>query len=248
MEDVDTFIGLLGEAFTEHFDNEDPSEETVKKEPVRVPRIAYDSLTPEEFASKYSATNTPVILGDAFTVVPMHLNLQYWAEHHGHKPVPLDLGTPSEKVVRFGDFLEGSDPDLVHRYCRSLHTFDWFPKENRTLSLPGVFGHNYLAATDKGYPGGWHKWFELFINSRECQGFPFLHVDMCATHAYSLQVQGIKRFHLFPPSDSEFLYPYGNMGTRSFIDHNDIVGGFFSALIIPVLPHVSLITFTMQAQ
>ena len=35
--------------------------------------------------------------------------------------------------------------------------------------------------------------FELFISNRECVGFPFLHKDMCATHAMSMQVQGIKR-------------------------------------------------------
>lgn len=102
-----------------------------------------------------------------------------------------------------------------------------FPEENASsLRLPPVFGTNYLSQGplyDSGVlPAGWARWCELFISTRESAGFPFLHQDMCATHAFSMQVQGIKRFILFPPSDSQYLYPLGLTAARSPIPHEDI--------------------------
>ena len=34
-----------------------------------------------------------------------------------------------------------------------------------------------------------------------------LHVDVCNIHAYSMQIQGTKRFTFFPPGDAPCLYP-----------------------------------------
>jgi hypothetical protein len=49
--------------------------------------------------------------------------------------------------------------------------------------LAYVFEHRRAAQ-------GWRSWFELFLSSRECAGFPFLHRDMCSTHAFSMQIEG----------------------------------------------------------
>ena len=86
-----------------------------------------------------------------------------------------------------------------------------------------MLGTNHLLEKGKSYPEAWSRWFELFISNRDSPGFPFLHKDMCATHALSMQIQGIKRFILFPPSDTCFLYAYGNTQTRSAVPHGDIV-------------------------
>lgn len=119
--------------------------------------------------------------------------------------------------ARLGDYLSFSDRDLNKKYCRSLHTCEWFPEENKGLKFPSIFGKNYLHEEGKGYPKvsilhqsvavqhtevdatirtescgqGWSSWFELFISSRECLGFPFLHRDMCSTHAFSMQIEGM---------------------------------------------------------
>ena len=87
------------------------------------------------------------------------------------------------------------------------------------------FGENELARLDGGYPKGWNPWFELFVNTSESRGFPFLHQDMCSTHANVMQVQGRKRFVCFPPTDSEFLYRDGGFGTRSRIPSEQIMAG-----------------------
>ena len=96
MEDVDVWLNVLGEAI-ESFDCEDPNVTSDQyKTPVRVQRIDYDSITPEEFFNRFSKTNTPIILGNAESHMPMHLTAEYWRTHYGEKIVPLDVNMPSQ--------------------------------------------------------------------------------------------------------------------------------------------------------
>ena len=157
----------------------------------------------------------------------------------------LDVGTPLERVVKLGDYMQFSDADMSKAYCRSLHTFEWFPDVNAKLRFPEklVNPTNFLTQPGLpgfGYPPAWGRWFELFISNRECVGFPFLHKDMCATHAMSMQVQGIKRFILFPPSDSQYLYTFGETGTRSRVPHSDICAFKVDREEFPLYYHASL--------
>jgi len=80
-----------------------------RQEPIRVPRIPYSSITAAEFEERYSSTNTPIILGDAFEPegpVPRQFDLAYFKQHHRDALVPLDLGTPMERTVKLGDYME----------------------------------------------------------------------------------------------------------------------------------------------
>ncbi len=93
---VDAWLDILDEAI-ESFDREDPNVTSNQyKTPVRVPRIDYESITPEEFFNRYSKTNTPVILANAESHLPMNLTSEYWRTHHGDKIVPLDVNMPSQ--------------------------------------------------------------------------------------------------------------------------------------------------------
>lgn len=99
MADVDCWLGLLGEAI-ESFDSVEIIEAAKQKTPIQVPRIDYNSLTAEEFFERYSKTNTPIILGNAEAIMPMHLTAAYWEENHGDKIVPLDVNTPTQVPVK----------------------------------------------------------------------------------------------------------------------------------------------------
>lgn len=248
MADVDLWLDTLDSAF-DNFDEEDADAAAQQRhDPILVPRIKYTSITPEEFEQKYSATNTPIILGDAFEPegpVPLQFDLKFFKETYANELVPLDLNTLSEKVVKLGDYIEFSDEEMNKGYCRSLHTAEWFPDVNKHLRFPKVMVNpvNYLTQPGQPgfeYPEAWSRWFELFISNRDCIGFPFLHQDMCATHAFSMQVQGIKRFVLFPPSDSQYLYTFGNTGTRSAVPHAEIVTSSVSATEFPLYYKASL--------
>ena len=54
--------------------------------------------------------------------------------------------------MRLRDYLAFSDKELNKKYCRSLHTCEWFPEENKLLKFPSIFGANYLHEQDKGFP------------------------------------------------------------------------------------------------
>jgi len=113
-------------------------------------------------------------------------------------------------------------PLLRSRYLRNLQMREWFPEEARACRLPECFGANALeddAKTPGALPDAWRDgWFELFVNHPEGAGFPFLHRDTCHVHAVSMQIQGRKRFVMFPPEDARYLYPLGGgSGTRSKI-------------------------------
>ena len=48
----------------------------------------------------------------------------------------MDLGTASKRVVKLGEYLDFSDAEMNKGYCRSLHTFEWFPDINAELRFP----------------------------------------------------------------------------------------------------------------
>ena len=142
INDADLWLADLSAAF-ENFDREDAGAEangrSQQEAATRVPRVPYSSVTSDEFARLYSATNTPIILGDAFGPdgpVPQHLNLAYFKQNFRDALVPLDLRTPNERVVKLGQFLEFADSEMNKGYCRSLHTFEWFPDINAELCFP----------------------------------------------------------------------------------------------------------------
>jgi hypothetical protein len=218
--------GLKGDDFADV--TEDETVGIALPEPLPVERVDLRSITAEEFLSRFSAQSRPVVLTNAQAALPVHIDLQYLAERYCSMRVPLDINTKDALPVELGDFMAFTDKDLNRRYLRNLHIAEWFPAElpfrcaeHPGIQLPDVFGHNHLSDPEfserLGFPKPWQNWFELFINTRDCAGFPFLHRDMCNTHAFSMQLSGIKRFLLYPPSDAPFLYPQGAASGRSRI-------------------------------
>lgn len=98
MAEIDSWLDMLSEA-VELIDSVEIGNKC--KTPIRVPRIDYDSITAEEFFEKYSRTNTPIILGNAESHMPMHLTTAYWGKYHGNKIVPLDVNMPSQVSLCF---------------------------------------------------------------------------------------------------------------------------------------------------
>jgi hypothetical protein len=74
---------------------------------------------------------------------------------------------------------------------------------------------NSPQARTPGCPDEWRSWCELFVSTTECEGFPVLHIDVCNIHAFSMQIQGTKRFTIFAPSDAAYLYAMAPAYTSS---------------------------------
>jgi len=89
-DDADIWLADLADAF-ENFDAEEDTPSHSKQEPIKVARIPWSSITPAQFEEQYSATNTPIILGDAFGPdgpVPQQFDLAFFQQHHRDALVP----------------------------------------------------------------------------------------------------------------------------------------------------------------
>eukprot|EP00762_Andalucia_godoyi_P006820 ANDGO_00958.mRNA.1 JmjC domain-containing protein D len=113
-------------------------------------------------------------------------------------------------------------------YFRNCHVSNVFPgllekKDKCCCFPPHIFGPNWMTDEHNPakeviqFPKAWKEWCEMFIGSAGSE-FPFIHVDVCNTHAWSAQIYGSKRFIFWAPSDTAFLYPgYGNKPLLSSI-------------------------------
>lgn len=206
-EDSDDDLAFLcgvGDGEFANIESDDEEEEIPMPTPKTIERVDITSLTPEVFEEKFAKTCTPVILTGAADVMPMGF-LDLLLEAHGDRYLPLDFD--KNTLVKLNDFCKFEDKQLLRSYVRNLHVSLWFPDLLKHVTFPSVFGYNYLVETDNSYPKEYHNWYELFINTNKCVGFPFLHRDTCHTHAFTMQLQGTKQFWMFPLSDSQYLYP-----------------------------------------
>jgi hypothetical protein len=90
-DDPDLLFAMLADA-CEHIDTVDADAAAHRRpEPIRVPRIPYASVSSEEFERRFSATNTPIILGDAFGPdgpVPQQFDLAFFQQQYSDALVP----------------------------------------------------------------------------------------------------------------------------------------------------------------
>jgi len=186
-----------------------------------VPRIPLGDMDPKRFADTFLARRAPVILVDAERACVPTFTLRSLAAS-----VPEDFRVPLEleRECELSAFARGDvDADA---YLRNLHVEDYFPDVASALRLPREFGDNLLADETRTpfVPRRWRRWFELFACRSTCAGFPFLHRDACCVHAASYQIQGRKRFTLFPPTDGAHVYASltGNRSTIEDVDAPDV--------------------------
>lgn len=191
------------------------------KPPQSILRYDFKDYKPEEFHDNFVVPGIPVVLSNAQEILPMHLTTDYMNEKYGDRRVPLEVNTSKQKVVYLQDYLKFQDKDLSMLYLRNLQMAEWFPQELEKFSLPPHFGLDLLkdpSFAGPCVPTSWRNWFEFFICTTECRGFPFCHQDTCNTHAFFLQIQGQKEIIAFPPSDSDYLYPIEPSRKRSMVD------------------------------
>lgn len=200
-----------------------------------VERVHCSSLDAKSF-NKYR--DAPVVLTGCS--VPSHLTTEYLSKQYGDKVrnfhwlvvsserqiahkilrlkvVPVEINSSTQQAVRLADYLAFTNGELSKHYLRNLHVCRWFPEEMAHLSVPPCLGDNLLGDPSRtfGVPDEWRNWFELFVSSPDCPGFPVLHIDVCSIHAFSMQLSGVKRFTVFPPEDTARLYPLPPANTAS---------------------------------
>lgn len=176
---------------------------------LKLPRVS--GLSPGEFREQYVIPGKPAIIKDAIDdwAALTKWTPEFWKENYGEREVSIDeRGYTVEQVI---DLALESKPDSPAPYYRNIRIRHDFAELMADISpYPPLCGPNWFHSL-AFYPvrerivgGGGH--YELFIGGAG-RSFPFLHFDAPGAHTFIHQIAGKKKFILFAPSDSDYLYP-----------------------------------------
>ena len=163
---------------------------------------------------------TPAFFKERFGDVALHVENQ-----------PYTLGgflphRDDGKALTLGEFIDlvlASTEENPAPYLRNVHIDKFLPELNDDLQpLPEYFQPNWLAGPlaqplDSRLHGGR---FELYIGGAGGK-FPVLHFDTWYIHTFLSQIYGVKRYTLFAPDQTPFLYARGNQ-SRVDLENPDL--------------------------
>ena len=148
----------------------------------------------------------PVIIRGAFDHWPARgkWNLRFLRDVHGDLPVTIDSN--DRKLGEFIDEVLASTVDRPAPYLHN-HLMDLWPDELQAAisPMPDCTRPNWLES-------GWFPsrtpltYIEAYIGGPGAS-FPVLHYDGLHTHAFLMQIEGVKEYVAFPPESEPFVYP-----------------------------------------
>jgi histone arginine demethylase JMJD6 len=150
----------------------------------------------------------PVIIRGAFDHWPARgkWNLHFLRDVHGDLPIMIDGN--HRKLGEFIDEVLASTADRPAPYLRN-HLMALWPDELQAAisPMPDCTRPNWLESD--WFPSRTPlTYIEAFIGGPGAR-FPVLHYDGLHTHAFLMQIEGVKEYVAFPP-ESE-VYPQGNL-------------------------------------
>ena len=193
-----------------------------------VPRRA--GLSSADFAREYLFPGKPVILTDALTrwKAMSTWTLEALAARFPDRRVPFKYGDLNLTLGEFIPQVLASTPEKPAPYLTNLPIAEHLPELLSEISpLPEIFFPNWAERTflhpriRREMRRG--SMLELYIGGPG-GNFPILHWDGMSTHAFLMQIAGIKQYWVWPPSDSEYMYPVDapNMSPIRDIEHPDL--------------------------
>lgn len=185
-----------------------------------------------EFTNEFLYPRKPVVITNALE----HWNArtrwtpEFFKERYGDVPLhvegqPYTLGgflpiKDDSKPLTLGEFIDlvlASTDEHPAPYLRNVHIEKFLPELNNDLQpVPEYFYPNWLDGPltqplQSRLHGGR---FELYIGGAGGK-FPVLHWDTWHIYTFLSQIYGVKKYTLFAPDQTPFLYARGN---RSPID------------------------------
>ncbi len=170
-------------------------------------------LTPEAFHREYAVRNRPVILTVALDHWPA---LGKWTPGFFAREFPgtvlkFKYGGLEMKMEEFIPLVLASSPENPAPYWTNNVVEDYFPGLMRDITplpphtLPNRAARPFLhkamgAALNRGAK------VEIYIGGPG-GNFPVLHWDGMSTHAFLMQLHGLKQYWVWPPANQEFMYP-----------------------------------------
>ncbi|KNC49246.1 JmjC domain-containing protein [Thecamonas trahens ATCC 50062] len=188
-----------------------------------VVRVDWKEASGREALAELIASETPCVVVGAEATLPMGWDAARWKAEYGETTVPLNATLRDRVDMPLGWYLDlvAEQTEDVGLYLRNLHLCRWFPAAAaETQTPPAPMGSNRMDELRDVVPQWWLSWAELFISGCGTRT-PLFHVDVCATHAWSGQIQGHKRFFVAPPSSTSAVYPIKDQPLVSRISKPD---------------------------
>jgi histone arginine demethylase JMJD6 len=200
-----------------------------------------DNLSYEEFAREYLYANKPVIVTDA---IRQWKALTRWSPEFFQKEFSaMTFTLPDEKgkaeykgngvteytMTSLIDRILNSTDENPAPYLRNIVLYEKFPSLRDDIEpLPEYLQPNWLPdhylVKSLGEILNRGAAIEIYIGGKG-GAFPVLHYDGAAAHAFLMHIYGRKRFILYPPEQTEFLYPSRekpNLSTVNSLDEPDL--------------------------
>ncbi|HZP49292.1 MAG TPA: cupin-like domain-containing protein [Vicinamibacterales bacterium] len=165
-------------------------------------------VTHREFVAEYLHPLKPVILTDAIDGwrARTRWTFDFFAAEYGSRTVAVD--GRQYQLSALIDAVKRSAPGATAPYLRNLLIERWAPELLKDIDpLPACTRPNWLDS--RFFPGPEALTsVELYIGGAGA-AFPVLHYDNLHTHAFLMQLEGVKEYIFYPPSATPFLYPRG---------------------------------------
>jgi histone arginine demethylase JMJD6 len=186
----------------------------------RIDRHAWSTIGRARYLREYIQQLNPVIITGGFDdwQARKKWTLDFFKEQYGD--LPLDVDGRRLSMSTLIDEVKSSTAERPAPYLRN-HLVKNLPEELQRdiYPMPECTGPNWL---DKRFLKVWKDWtyVELYIGGTGAK-FPMLHYDGKHTHAFLMQLQGVKEYVAFPPSQKPHMYagdgPHNE--NRSVIDN-----------------------------
>ncbi len=182
-------------------------------------------LPHRELVARYLRPMRPVIVTDATAHwrALRRWTPEFFRDQYGSTEVAVE-----GKTYALRDYVErmlAATPESPAPYMRNVLLEKWLPALMGDISpLPRCITPNWLDS--KVFPSRKSmRTLEIYIGGAGAR-FPVLHYDGYHTHAWLMQIYGTKRYVVYPPSQTPFLYPRGGEETNksSIVDleHPDL--------------------------
>ena len=170
-------------------------------------------LTPREFLEEYARPHKPVVLTDALEhwAALRKWTPEFFAREFPEKLLKFKYGGLEMKMKDFIPLVMASSPENPAPYWTNNVVEDYFPELVPDMTpLPAHTMPNWAERgwLHKSLGAGLNRGAKVEIYIGGPGGsFPVLHWDGMSTHAFLMQLHGLKQYWMWPPDDQALMYP-----------------------------------------